>query len=186
MIYLTTKLGAALHLLFVCTGNICRSPMAERLAAAHFAEAGLSGFVMSSAGTRAVVGHPIHDLAAEVLRDLGGETSLFAARQVTPKIASSADLVITMTRRHRDLVLELAPRQLKRTFTLGEASQLASRFAPQDITELATLRPRLTADQISDIPDPIGQAPEIFAKVGQQISGLLPPLIELCRISSVK
>ena len=96
------------------------------------------------------LGHPIHNLAAQVLRDLGGETTDFAARQFTPKIAVSADLIITMTRTHRDRVLELAPRQLKRTFTLAEASQLAGRFMPQNITELAALRPQLAADQAPD------------------------------------
>lgn len=157
--------------------------MAERLARAYGDELDVTGFEVSSAGTRAVVGHPIHDLAVQVLDALGGTTTGFAARQLTPKIALNADLVITMTRTHRDRVLELAPRQLKRTFTLAEASQLARRFEPQGIDELAALRSQLTADQSPDVPDPIGQGWEVFATVGQQISELLPPIVELCRSS---
>jgi protein-tyrosine phosphatase len=62
-----------LHILFVCTGNICRSPSAERLATAAGASA-------SSAGTRAVIGHPMHPESARVLRDLGGDPDGFVAR----------------------------------------------------------------------------------------------------------
>lgn len=175
-----------MHVLFVCTGNICRSPMAERLAAVYGRQLQLSGLHVSSAGTRAVVSHPIHDLAAQVLHRLGGDTADFAARQLTSKIASSADLVVTMSWSHRDRVLELAPRQLRRTFTLTEAAQLASRFNPQAVTELADLRPQLAADQATDIQDPIGQTPEVFANVGQRISELLPPIIELCRAASIR
>jgi len=64
------------HILFVCTGNICRSPTAERLAeTAWTAGPGdpAPGFRASSAGTRAVIGHPVHPEAARVLTDLGGD-----------------------------------------------------------------------------------------------------------------
>lgn len=179
-----STLGVALRILFVCTGNICRSPMAERLAIAYADRMGSVGLTVSSAGTRAVVSHPIHDLAAQVLSELGGNASGFAARQLTPKVASSADVVITMTRAHRDRVLELAPRQLKKTFTLAEAAQLCGSFNPQSVAELASLRPQLRPSQAPDIPDPIGEGPVVFANVGQQIADLLPPILELCRISS--
>ena len=98
-----------MHILFVCTGNICRSPTGERLAAAYAAENGMPELWVSSAGTRAVIGHPVHRDAAVVLDALGGDTSGFAARQLTAKIASTADLIIAMTSAHRDIVLETAP-----------------------------------------------------------------------------
>ena len=56
-----------MHVLFVCTGNICRSPTAERLAVAYAARHGIADFTSSSAGTHAVIGHPIHPDAAAVL-----------------------------------------------------------------------------------------------------------------------
>ena len=170
-----------MHILFICTGNICRSPTGERLAAAYAAENGVPEVWASSAGTRAVIGHPVHRNAAVVLDALGGDTSGFAARQLTAKIASAADLIIAMTGAHRDIVLETAPRQLQRTFTLTEASRLASFDDAQTLSDLAGLRPRLTTKDKPDIPDPIGQSPEIFAAVGAQIAGLLPPIMELCR-----
>jgi protein-tyrosine phosphatase len=115
-----------------------------------------------------------------VLETLGGDVSDFTARHLTSKVASQADLVITMTKTHRDAVLELAPRQLQRTFGLTEAAQLVADYGAESVADLATLRPRL-ARQPTDIPDPIGQDPDVFATVGAHIAELLPPILKLCR-----
>jgi len=171
------------HILFVCTGNICRSPTAERLATAYIAHHRIPDFAASSAGTRAVIGHPIHPDAAVVLKKLGGDSSNFAARQIKSKITSNVDLIITMTKEHRDIVLEAAPRQLQRTFTLTEAAALASMDAAQTLSDLAVLRPHLASQEQADIPDPIGQSPQCFEMLGSRIADLLPPILELCRRS---
>ncbi|OPX11447.1 low molecular weight phosphatase family protein [Mycobacterium sp. AT1] len=170
-----------MHVLFVCTGNICRSPTAERLLFALARANGLHGIQASSAGARAVVGHPIHPEAAPVLERLGGDSSNFAARQLTAKIASAADLILTMTRAHRDAVLELAPHRLHRTFTLAEASRLIFERGARTVPDLAARRSLLTVDELLDIPDPIGQSPEVFAEIGSQIAHLLPPIFEVCQ-----
>lgn len=164
-----------MHILFVCTGNICRSPSAERLATLF-----APGLQAASAGTRAVIGHPVHPEAARVLLDVGADPAGFAARQLSPKIAGAADLILTMTRQHRDAVLEIAPRQLKRTFTLTEAAALTTGFAPDSLADLAALRPHLRAEQVADVPDPIGQSPDVFDRVGAQIAGLVRPVADFC------
>lgn len=146
---------------------------------------GISGFTASSAGIHAVIGHPMHRPAADVLIRLGGDPTNFVARQLTPRIAADADLVLTMTAVQRDAVLELAPRQLRKTFTLGEASLLASLYSPRTIAELAALRPQLSDHQPVEIADPIGLNPAVFDAVGQQIANLLPPVLTLCRRTSV-
>ncbi|AQA01849.1 low molecular weight phosphatase family protein [Mycobacterium sp. MS1601] len=169
-----------MHLLFVCTGNICRSPIGERLAAAYGAERQIPDLVTSSAGTRAVIAHPIHDQAALVLEGLGGDATNFSARQLTPKIAAQADLILTMTRDHRDKVLSLAPRLLRSTYTLSEAAQLASLEGVGSVADFSRLRPLLKAGAAEDVPDPINQGPEVFAEVGNTIARLLAPVIELC------
>lgn len=174
----------ALHLLFVCTGNICRSPTAERLAARYDARLHIPDLTVSSAGTRAVIAHPVHRDAAVVIEKLGGQVSDFAARQLTLKIASSADLIVTMTRAHRDAVLELAPTKLRQTFTLSEIARLASQRNARTIEDLAVLRPQLDPQQMPDICDPIGQDAEVFLRVGRQIADLLPPVLELLRRSA--
>ena len=88
-----------------------------------------------------------------------------------------------MTTAHRDVVLEAAPRELRRTFTLTEAARLASMAGAETVANLAALRPHLTAYNVADIPDPIGQSPEVFSAIGSQIADLLPPILELCRRS---
>lgn len=172
--------GSALQLLFVCTGNICRSPTAERLAMAYSARFKISNVVVASAGTRAVVGHPIHTNAIDVLERLGGDATDFSARQLTARIAASADLIVTMTRAHRDSVLELAPRKLHRTFMLGEVAQLVSRFDPDTVADLGSLRSQLGAVDVPDVPDPIGLDPDAFEMAGALISHLIPPVMNVC------
>lgn len=173
--------STALHILFVCTGNICRSPTAERLALAMATETRIPGFEASSAGTRAVVGHPVHPDAERVLIALGGDSTNFAARHLSGKIATGADLILTMTRTHRNTVLEIAPQRLRRTFTLLEAARLVTEQNARTIAELANLRPHLDDNSNVDIADPIGQSPEVFAAIGDQIAAALPPVLELCR-----
>lgn len=141
----------------------------------------MTDFTASSAGTRAVVDHGIHRTAASVLERLGGDASYFAARQLTPRIASDADLVVAMTQAHRNAVLELAPRQLRRTFTLTEVARLAAEFGAETLSDLPRLRAHLRACETPDIVDPIGQDPKIFSQVGSQIAELLPPVLELCQ-----
>lgn len=125
--------------------------------------------------------HPIHPEAARVLVDLGGDPANFAARRLSPKVAASADLILTMTRAHRDSVLEVAPARLRHTFTLIEAARLVTEHDARDIDTLANFRSQLRASDSLDIPDPIGQSPQVFSAVGQQIAELLPPVLELCR-----
>ncbi len=107
--------------LLVCTGNICRSALAERLGRAFLdqimgEDAGQVRLV--SAGTRAVVDSAMHPDSALVLRGFGTEAGDFRARQLVHGMATAADLTLTMTRRHRHHVLQHDPRALARTFTL--------------------------------------------------------------------
>src|SRR4051794_10178302 len=101
------------RLLFVCTANICRSPMAAgpprlRLrAAALSAEEDIRG---SSAGTHGHEGADMDPEAAAVLRSLGGRTMGFSARTVTVPLLATADLVLTAERRHRAAAAALYPR----------------------------------------------------------------------------
>lgn len=138
-------------------------------------------FSASSAGIRAVIGHPVQREAALVLETLGANASNFAARQLTSRIASDADLVLTMTKAHRDAVLELAPHRLHRTFTLSEAARLVSEHNARNVADLAALRPNVAAHELSDVPDPVGRSAEYFSMVGSQIAALLPPILDLCR-----
>jgi len=142
---------------------------------------GLADLAFSSAGTRAVVGRPMHQEAALMVKQLGGDPSSFAARQFTPKIAAEADLLLTMTRAHRESVLERQPRFLHRTYTLSEAACISVEPGISTIAEFAEVRPRMAGRALADIPDPIGQSSEVFAAAASQIVDRLLPIVELLR-----
>lgn len=142
---------------------------------------GIPGLTTSSAGTRAVVGHGVHPQAARVLAELGGDGAGFAARQLNARLASDADVVITMTRAHRDVVLELAPRQLRKTFTLIEAARLVTECGAHTVAELAARRSFLDSDAGLDVPDPIGHGGDVYTAVAHQINTLLQPVLPLCQ-----
>lgn len=129
-----------------------------------------------------MIGHPIHQEAADVLENMGGVASDFAARQLTRRIVFDADLVLAMTKAHRDKVLELAPHKLSSTFALAEAAALASMGDNnRNIADLAALRPHVAAHDWSDVPDPIGQSRAVFEAVGSQIAELLTPVLDFCQ-----
>lgn len=84
-------------ILIVCTGNICRSPIAEGLFL-HYAEKSVSEFKISSAGINALVGYPADAFAQEIMKRKGFDISRHRARQITIDLLLKADLVLVMER----------------------------------------------------------------------------------------
>ena len=108
----------------VCTGNICRSPMAEVVLRDRFAAAGLGDLVVvdSTGVSDEEQGEPMDPRAADVLRDHGYELGPHAARQVTTSGLESRDLVLAMTVGHAQRLRRLRPEtpvRLYRSFDLG-------------------------------------------------------------------
>jgi protein-tyrosine phosphatase len=98
------------RVVFVCWGNICRSPMAERVAEKLAADRGLDDLVFSSAATsREEIGAPIDDRAVEVLRRHGYRTDGHAAHQITRREIEAADLVLAMEDIHLTKMRAIAP-----------------------------------------------------------------------------
>jgi len=116
------------RVLFVCTANICRSAMAQLVMTDAVAERwpDHAGAVqVSSAGTRALVGQSVDPPAGSVLAGAGIASDGFRASALLEWKIAEADLVLTATRQHRDIVLDLEPAALARTFTLRELARLA-------------------------------------------------------------
>lgn len=118
------------HILTVCTANICRSPVAERLLADVFGPE----VRVSSAGAKAVVGAPACPEAQNWLQEqyAPGRRSRHAsspldhaARQLTPDLVSGASLILTATRDQRATVIRLLPGAQTYTFTLAQAARIA-------------------------------------------------------------
>lgn len=112
------------RILTVCTGNICRSPYAERVLA-HRLEAVRPGvFEVTSAGTGALVDQGVDPGSATLLEASGVAHDTFAARQITEQLLQDVDLVLPLTVEHRKTVLSYAPRLLKRCYTVKEIARL--------------------------------------------------------------
>jgi protein-tyrosine phosphatase len=124
---------ATFRVLHVCTGNICRSPLAEHLMRAGLderlgPEAG--SFVVESAGTWGHTGSPMEPFALSTLAGLGHDGSTFQARELVAEHVAAADLVLTATREHRAAAVVLQPRAARHTFTLREFDRLLSVVDP--------------------------------------------------------
>lgn len=92
------------NLLFVCTGNTCRSPMAAALARHLLAERGVADVEVASAGTSAWPGSPASEEVPAVLEEVGVELSEHAARELTAERVEWADLILVMGAHHKAMV----------------------------------------------------------------------------------
>lgn len=113
-------------ILCVCTGNICRSPAAERLLSAALGP----DVEVSSAGTLALVGRGIEPPMDRLVVLGGGDVSRFRARQLREPMLRNADLVLTMTDGHTGDVLELWPRAVRKTFAIRSFARLLGLIDP--------------------------------------------------------
>jgi protein-tyrosine phosphatase len=145
--------------LFVCTGNVCRSPSAELLFRASVSWR--PDVAVHSAGTHALVGAGIDDSTSQVLARLGFDPSIHRGMQFQPPMARAADLVLTAAREHRDLVISETPAAYRRTFTMKEFARLVHAIPagtePGDVVEAAHLaRPLVGPVPATEdnIPDP--------------------------------
>ena len=127
----------AFHVLFVCTGNICRSPLAERLLVVELTRRlgdASRAVVVESAGVQGLVGEPMDPPAAEQLRALGGDPDGFAARLLDEDVVRGADLILTASRKHRATVVRRVPGATLRTFTVIEFARLAQHIDPAKLS----------------------------------------------------
>ena len=124
-------------ILTVCTGNICRSPLAEQYLRARLA--GLPGLTVSSAGTMARDGDPMPAQAIAQARAWGAEPDDHGARYLVESQIAEADLVFGMAREHRRAVVSMHPRASRHTFTLREFARLAEGLTEADLGGVASL-----------------------------------------------
>ena len=166
-----------MHVLFVCTGNVCRSVIAERLTRAVASEYGIDDLTAESAGTRALVGFGIEPLAAQTITGLGAEVSNFSARRLKPEMMARADLILAMTEQIRELIIEVDPAARGRTFTLLEAYRVAKVSGARTIAAIDSARNDLALVGRENIADPIGLSSDKYCAVGDRIAETLVPLL---------
>lgn len=163
-------------ILVVCTGNVCRSPLAERLLRLHLddlvAKDQRDAVTVASAGVQALAGHPMDaDSAAELTR-LGGSPDGFVSRQLEPAMLRETDLILTATTAHRTRILEDEPGALRRSFTLREFAALVQDVEAPDpaalVAQAARQRASAEIDEY-DLDDPIGAAQDVHFAVAEAI-----------------
>ena len=143
-------------LLFVCTGNTCRSPMAEGIARQVLADNG--NWRIVSAGTGAINGQPPSPNAVKAMRLSGVDISGHRSQMVNARLVEEATLIVGLTRSHVDNLLYLYPQASTKTFTLG---QFDTRLRPKD----------------QDIADPIGGSIDEYLSCRDQIKSGIEALL---------
>src|SRR5216684_5838342 len=135
-------------ILFVCTGNVCRSPMAEGIL--RHALQGRGDYGVMSAGLGAMEGQPPSPYAVQAVRELGIDISGQRSRMVTPDLIQQADYIFGMTHSHIDTVMLLYPHAAEKTFMLREFDETLDLFE-------------------KDISDPIGGSYDVYLSCRDQI-----------------
>ena len=119
-----------MNILFVCTGNTCRSPMAEVLLQAKIEAAAMTtAFSAGSAGLAAVPGQPASLNSCRAVAELGltlkGHTSTMLSRE----LLLGAALVLTMTNAHREAIVQAVPETVERVFSLSQYAGMPGEIA---------------------------------------------------------
>lgn len=187
-------------ILHVCVGNICRSPMAERLLVKALRERVGDRvdelYRSHGAGTGTWhVGEAMNPPAAAEVRRRGADSSGFVARHLTADLIDESDLILCATAEQVSRVVSLRPGARSRTFVLGEFGRLLSLLspdaippsAPQDpatahahgaalVAAVDALRAGAPARASDDLDDPWGMGSRVFARVADEIEATVVPL----------
>ncbi len=164
----TLRRLASYMILLVCTGNTCRSPMAAALMRRRLAkklgttedQLEQQGLWVSSAGIAAMTGGRASPEAVTVMQERGLDLSAHESQPLSDRLVRFADLLLTMTRNHREAILAQWPDAAARTHVLGR--------------------------QHGDVADPIGGSLEVYRRCADQIDSFLTPWIDELDLGQIR
>jgi len=180
-------------ILLVCTGNICRSPMAFGFIRQLLRERGISTIPVRSAGVQAWDDSPPTPEAVEALQERGIDISSHMARRLNRSLIEDADLVLAMSAEHREATHRIVPTAADRTFTLKEFVQLLESADglpmagdPEEELHAAIERaaeartdPERRELTDEDVADPLGLGIEAFRAAAWEIGELTQRLADV-------
>lgn len=177
-----------IDILVVCTGNICRSPVAEVLLADRLARRGLAARV-HSAGLLGP-GNPAADYSRAVATAAGLDLSGHRSRRLAPELLAGADLVLGMAAEHAREAVVMAPEAFGRIFTLGELVRRGEAIGPRKPTETPadwlarahmgrTPYDLIAAAASDDVADPIGRNRRAYDAMMRHLDDLTTRLVDL-------
>jgi len=189
--------------LMVCTGNICRSPLAEVLLRARAGD----GVRVHSAGTHALVDHEMTRQARALAVTHGAhleDAEAHRGRYLQEPVLDESTLIFTMTREQRTFAVQLLPRKMRRIFTIREFARLAASLTDAELLAVAEaagsnadqrmdalavaisqqrgIAPLADEPDADDVVDPYRKSEEVYEQSAQQ---LLPALDQVSRVVSI-
>ena len=155
-----------MKILFVCTGNTCRSPMCEAYFSKLCQAAGRSDITVGSAGTFACNGAAASPESLAVMKEHGIDFADFASSALTVELLKNADLIVTMTPSHRLHIVTMLPEARRKTYLLTEFS---------------------SRDKGRSVKDPFGGDKEVYSMCFEEMKEALDNLfLDLDKIAGEK
>jgi len=155
-------------ILFVCTGNTCRSPIAEGALRALLKGRGIENIDVCSAGTASMPGSPATQYAIEAVKTWNADISCHRSRPLSGELLEEMDLILVMTSMHYHEVLSLLPGADEKTYLLKNFPE-----------------PGRDGEGVADpIGGSLDQYNQTFLEIGEELGRMLPDLILLAQRKS--
>lgn len=176
-----------MKVLFVCTGNICRSPMGELLFPQFFTDPDLQ---VDSAGTNGLVDSPIDPSSGKLMAQDGIDASAFRSKRLTPQLALGSDIIFCFSKHQQQKIATIAPPATRKTVTLNDFAAIAQYCAKEGLIEGDTYEERMQSilDNMSlvrpmvgstnDIADPYRKEFEAFETAHEEIGTAIATIAE--------
>jgi protein-tyrosine-phosphatase len=156
--------------LFVCTGNTCRSPMAEGILKSALKKRGIKNVEVNSAGTHGLHFAPVSVFAAQIAKQKGVDLFRNRSRELTGDMIKAASLILVMAQEHLDYIIRMDPAAASKTFLL-KAFARGTGASNGDGEE-----------GVLSVKDPIGGSLEdyqrSFSEIEMEIERILPELLQ--------